>query len=753
MEALQSEDHRNLLDIIDKLRSKGVSRYVDLPQIVVCGDQSAGKSSVLEAISGLTFPTKDNLCTRFATELILRREATKTVNISIHPGPERSADERRQLNAFRTEIDVTHPDVQKVVEEAKSVMGISDFKVFSTDILRVELLGPSQPHLTMVDLPGLFRAGNREQTTKDAKVVQKMVRGYVRNPRSIILAVVSAKNDFALQEITEMARELDPKGIRTLGLITKPDTLDAGSDSEAAYVKLALNDDVAFRLGWHVLKNRDYQMRDASSAERDEAEEAFFRTGVWTKINPAQLGVKALKPRLSAVLKDQILRQLPALIQDMELEITSTKVQLQHFGSPRTNSTEQRRYLLQVSREFTFLMQAAVDGVYNDYFFGSAKTADGYRKRLRARVQNTLVSFSETMREQGRRRIIVDTTSDEEELASDEMPRSDFVDLAKKRIQRSRGRELPGTFNPMVIGELFVEQCTPWRRITSDLISEILGVVNDVVKLIVDHVAVQETTSGISSIVRGSLELFKSDLEVKLTELHTPHIEGHPITYNHYLTDTVQKVQEDRRQKSLETQFREAIGREQFASGHQTSIYPARVFDQLRQHIEVDMEHYGGELAVDYMEAYYKLASKKFIDDISVLAVERCLISRLPALFPSETILDLRDDEIAHIATESHAMMLERIRYNEKLAILKGAKDDLKQLDIHHTLDLVSPPPGTIEQVHSDGESEAEWSEDGLAGLTEQSQHEERNDGEEATLPCETELASGPNTKKKKRRY
>ncbi|EJP63376.1 uncharacterized protein BBA_07770 [Beauveria bassiana ARSEF 2860] len=102
-----------------------------------------------------------------------------------------------------------------------------------------------------------------------------------------------------------------------------------------------------------------------------------------------------------------------------------------------------------------------------------------------------------------------------------------------------------------------------------------------------------------------------------------------------------------------------------------------------------------------------KLASKKFIDDISLLAVEQCLISRLPALFPSETILDLRDDEIAHIATESHAMMLQRIRYNEKLAALEGAKDDLKQLDIHRTLDLVSPPPGTIEQVHTDGESEA----------------------------------------------
>src|SRR6201996_1884547 len=94
---LQSKDHRDLLDIIDTLRSKGFSRYVDLPEIIVCGDQSAGKSSVLEAISGMSFPTKDNLCTRFATELVLRRDATSGVKISIIPGPERSTDERERL--------------------------------------------------------------------------------------------------------------------------------------------------------------------------------------------------------------------------------------------------------------------------------------------------------------------------------------------------------------------------------------------------------------------------------------------------------------------------------------------------------------------------------------------------------------------------------------------------------------------------------------------------------------------------------
>ena len=100
---LQTAEHEELLNIVDTLRSQGISRYgVDLPQLIVCGDQSSGKSSVLEAISGLQFPTKDNLCTRFATELILRRGPNPCVNVSITPSCERDkeAEETKTLSAF-----------------------------------------------------------------------------------------------------------------------------------------------------------------------------------------------------------------------------------------------------------------------------------------------------------------------------------------------------------------------------------------------------------------------------------------------------------------------------------------------------------------------------------------------------------------------------------------------------------------------------------------------------------------------------
>ena len=365
---LQSRDHRDLLDIIDKLRSQGISRFVDLPQIIVCGDQSSSKSSVLEAISHMSFPAKDNLCTRFAIELILRRSVSTGVTVRIIPSPDRSKEERERLSAF----DYTQSglDIGQVVEKAKDAMGLNESdRVFSTDVLRIEISGPTQPHLTMVDLPGLFLAGNKDQTEEDSKLVQSLVLSYMRKPRSIILAVVSAKSDFALQQVTRHTRALDPQGIRTLGLITKPDTLDEGSDSERFYFELAQNKDVKFRLGWHVLRNKNYAERGLSTAERDKIEVEFFSKGVWTGLEASQLGVGALKSCLSNILRDQIIAQLPSVLGDVEDGIKHCEHRLAKLGDSRATVSEQRRYLLKASTGYSSLLQAAIDGVYTDAFF------------------------------------------------------------------------------------------------------------------------------------------------------------------------------------------------------------------------------------------------------------------------------------------------------------------------------------------------------------------------------------------------
>ena len=130
--------------------------------------------------------------------------------------------------------------------------------------------------MTIVDLPGLIHSETKQQSAADVQLVLEVVRSYMTEPRSIILAVISAKNDFANQIVLRLARETDPSGSRTLGVITKPDSLVAGSESEAQFASLAKNQEVEFRLGWHVLKNMDSEKGKWNLAECDWEELRFF---------------------------------------------------------------------------------------------------------------------------------------------------------------------------------------------------------------------------------------------------------------------------------------------------------------------------------------------------------------------------------------------------------------------------------------------------------------------------------------------
>lgn len=595
---LESQEHRDLLDIVDKFRSGGVGRYIDLPQIVVCGDQSSGKSSVLEAISGMAFPTKDSLCTRFATEVILRRAPASSVKFSIAPAADRPAVERKRLQEFAPMGSLETLDLGGVVEEARALMGVGEHKAFSSDVLRVELSGPQQPHLTMVDLPGLFRAGNREQSAEDADLVRDLVLSYMKRERTIILAVVSAKSDFALQEVTQLARQLDPKGIRTLGLITKPDTLDAGSDSESAYLKLARNHDVHFRLGWHVLRNRDYASRAATLEQRNQAEAHFFSQGVWASISPMHVGVGTLRQRLTSVLHDQVLSQLPKVVTDLEERAQECRVQLQKIGPSRSTIQLQRQYLIQASHQFYKLMKDASDGNYTDPFFAAADD-EGQEKRLRAVIQNSLINLTSEMQTDGRAREIVD--GDPKDV--DEVNREDFLHEVEGIISTNRGRELPGTYNPAIIGTLFRNQSKPWRGILQRRANWIRNDARAAVQGVLEHLLDNDVMEGVFRwILNAALEEIGHSLKCKLDEIMLPHEMLHPITYSRSLAQLVR----ERRLAKQEAEIKKAMANATLSNGKLSTDTLVR---SLVLKARLDLDYEASSDAVDWMEAYYDVRS------------------------------------------------------------------------------------------------------------------------------------------------
>lgn len=136
-----------MLDDIDRLRSQGTSHYVHLPQLIVCSDQS---SSILEALSGILFPAKDNLCTRLATEVIFHRNSDASTSVAIVPGSSHTEGEKARLPGFRCTLH-TLDAFPALVGETKDLMGISDSsKAFSADVLRIEISGSTHSKLVML---------------------------------------------------------------------------------------------------------------------------------------------------------------------------------------------------------------------------------------------------------------------------------------------------------------------------------------------------------------------------------------------------------------------------------------------------------------------------------------------------------------------------------------------------------------------------------------------------------------------------
>lgn len=628
---IQSKAHEKLLNVIDDLRSQGISRFIDLPQLIVCGDQSSGKSSVLEAVSGIQFPTKDALCTRFATELILRRNPEIASVVTIVPDPNRSGEEKARLQGFKCDSSV-YDDFGGIIDKAGKLMGLEGTsKVFSSDVLRIELSGPRQPHLTLVDLPGLFHSGSKSQSDDDAEAVKALVTGYMKKSRSIILAVVSAKNDYNNQIVTKYARAFDKGELRTLGIITKPDTLPAGSDSENQYFELAENKDVYFRLGWHVLKNRDYGQRNFSVAERDASELEFFSKGIWTSLSPIQLGIEPLRPRLSRVLQGQILYELPNLISDVESGLRECQARLDKLGTARGTKQEQRLHLHTVSDAFTTILKDAINGKYDNEYFGDATTEEGYAKRIRAVTNNMLEQFAEEVRCRGHKyQIVEDPPEEPQKRPPIKVSKETRIERVKELIRCNRGKELSIISKEDTITNLFREQSSPWIDIVKRHAENIFDAVKHAVLNILENTSDQATRDGVlSCIVNPALGKIKEDFDLAVDRTLKQHVQGHPITFNHYFTENVQKLRNEHNAEHLSELLEIFFGKDPCSDDYITEgqqVDTRSLLYALTAPNEEDMTLFACSEALHVMQAYYKVSDPT----IGRSSLRRCLAAKSP---------------------------------------------------------------------------------------------------------------------------
>ncbi|XP_049730870.1 interferon-induced GTP-binding protein Mx1-like [Elephas maximus indicus] len=329
------EKVRPCIDLIDSLRALGVEQDLALPAIAVIGDQSSGKSSVLEALSGVALPRGSGIVTRCPLVLKLRKL-----------GHEEGW--RGKVSYKDLEFDISDPSkVEEEINKAQNIIA-GEGTGISQELINLEISSPNVPDLTLIDLPGITRVAVGNQPADIGRQIKALIRKYIHKQETISLVVVPSNVDIATTEALSMAQEVDPDGDRTIGILTKPDLVDKGTEEKV--VDVVRNLVCHLKKGYMIVKCRGQQdIQDKLSlAEALRREQAFFEDhdhfGVLLEEGKAT--VPLLAERLTTELITHICKSLPQLENQIKESHQKITEELQKYGVDIPEDENEKMFFL-----------------------------------------------------------------------------------------------------------------------------------------------------------------------------------------------------------------------------------------------------------------------------------------------------------------------------------------------------------------------------------------------------------------------
>ena len=359
---------RKLINLIDQLRDCGVNEYIKLPRICSLGTQSSGKSSVLESIVGLDFlPRGDGVVTRRPLELRL---------CHINSGQPWAIFEERKGVKFTDFIKVRETIEALTDEVCKTNKNIIDKPIV------LNVYSQTCPDLTLVDLPGVTRVPIGDQPKNIEQITKDMARRYVEDPLTIILCVIAANSDIATSDGLMLAKDIDVAGTRTLGVLTKLDIMDAGTDAK----KVLMNEEIPLKLGYVGVKNRSKQdlNNKISMAETQRKEREFFKSHpVYKNLPAGHLGTEVLINKLTKIYFRIIRENLPRIVKAINDRVKTAEEELQSLGQPMpTDDAGKMSMLWNMINEYCDVFRKVLQGKYNNKRVNFLEGEGGFKIKI-----------------------------------------------------------------------------------------------------------------------------------------------------------------------------------------------------------------------------------------------------------------------------------------------------------------------------------------------------------------------------------
>ncbi|GKU17740.1 unnamed protein product [Fusarium langsethiae] len=692
-----SQHNRILFDAIDALQSFGAGE-LSIPQLIIVGGQSSGKSSLLQSLTGIPFPVDSGCCTRFPTRIVSRRtepDSDDSFRITIDPaevdvpGLDPASDNIRNYECSGKIL--TKERFAKVIEEISSeFMGLrtglgDDRKNFVAEVLKVELSGPQRSYFSILDLPGTFQNASMVNETDQVKV-ENMVKEYMNNADNIVICVVDAPTDFDRQEILRLAKKPIKQG-RFVGVFTKCDMIVSIATGNSTHSLGSIRD------GWFLVRNR--ADKDPDSFNLSAAEKKLFSRSPWNSVSQRRLGSSAAKSYLGTLLSSKIRECFPILRDTIQHDLEERLQEKTLLGEPRLSHASRQQYVVGTVRKYEEKAQIALN---RPGFLHPSMEICREVSRLNAEFDkfmrihggtwhfedvdvDPLVLIEERMALQAEAsaegRVLPPHTRKTPKTAvdaslskafpglSEVLDTDDLMRTINERFSMYQVSQLDGVINPDIYPDMYQEQVKKWTAIAERHLQRVASTVSSCTSSILDAVCPLEGDTGLMSReLRSLLESSFHRSEAQAYERCKSQCETE--TKCTRLQSTGSRFGDEilnwRRFRFFEAFSSSYTGPDSNLSLCFNSIHPS-----LQKNMVVDVH--------DVLKVYYKISLDAFIRNVNMHVIQSFVTAEDGPVWGLSTnrILGLSEEEMRIVGGENENTVRRRKELEHDIKKLRGA--------------------------------------------------------------------------------